>query len=50
MLDVMFELPSREDIKKCVITAETIRDKAEPKLLLEDGTVYTKDDNEKTTA
>ncbi len=50
MLDVMFELPSREDIKKCIITAETIRDKAEPKLLLEDGTVYTKDDNEKTTA
>ncbi|WP_274307605.1 ATP-dependent protease ATP-binding subunit ClpX [Solibacillus daqui] len=50
MLDVMFELPSREDIKKCIITAETIRDKVEPKLLLEDGTIYTKDDNEKTTA
>lgn len=37
MLDVMFELPSREDIKKCIITAETIRDKAEPKLILDDG-------------
>ncbi|MEK4627835.1 MAG: ATP-dependent protease ATP-binding subunit ClpX [Solibacillus sp.] len=50
MLDVMFELPSREDIKKCVITAETIRDKADPKLLLEDGSVFKKEDNEKTSA
>ncbi|AWE08197.1 ATP-dependent Clp protease ATP-binding subunit ClpX [Lysinibacillus sp. 2017] len=50
MLDVMFELPSREDIKKCVITAETIRDKAEPKLILEDGSVFTKEDSEKTSA
>ena len=51
MLDVMFELPSREDIKKCIITAETIRDKAEPKLILEDGSIYVKDtDNEKTSA
>ena len=49
MLDVMFELPSREDIKKCVITAATIKDKATPKLLLEDGTEYDKD-NEKTSA
>jgi len=37
MLDVMFELPSRDDIKKCIITAETITEKAQPKLLLEDG-------------
>ena len=37
MLDVMFDLPSREDIKKCIITAETITKKAQPKLLLEDG-------------
>ncbi|MBD8032134.1 MULTISPECIES: ATP-dependent protease ATP-binding subunit ClpX [Solibacillus] len=50
MLDVMFELPSREDIKKCIITAETIRDKAEPKLILDDGSVLKKDDNEKTSA
>ena len=48
MLDVMYELPSREDIKKCIITAETIRDKAAPKLLLEDGTELS--DNEKTSA
>ncbi|MEK4426424.1 ATP-dependent protease ATP-binding subunit ClpX [Solibacillus sp. FSL K6-1523] len=51
MLDAMFELPSRDDIKKCIITAETIRDKAEPKLILEDGSVYVKDTgNEKTSA
>ena len=37
MLDVMFELPSRDDIKKCIITADTITKKAQPKLLLEDG-------------
>lgn len=49
MLDVMFELPSRDDIVKCIITAETIVDKAEPKLLLADGTVLKKD-NEKTSA
>ena len=48
MLDVMFELPSRDDIVKCIITAETILDKANPKLLLADGTEYKKD--EKTSA
>ena len=50
MLDVMFELPSRDDIKKCIITAETIRDKAEPTLILEDGSVFNKEDNKKTSA
>ncbi len=28
MLDVMFELPSRDDIVKCIITAETITEKS----------------------
>ncbi|GEM05225.1 ATP-dependent Clp protease ATP-binding subunit ClpX [Halolactibacillus miurensis] len=38
MLDVMYELPSREDIKTCIITKETVEDEANrPKLLLEDG-------------
>lgn len=51
MLDAMFELPSREDIVKCIITAETIRDKSEPKLILEDGSVFAeKKDNKKTSA
>ncbi len=39
MLDVMFDLPSREDINKCVITAQTVTDKVPPQLILEDGTV-----------
>lgn len=49
MLDVMYELPSREDIVECVITKEAITEKARPRLLLEDGTELEKD-NEKTSA
>ena len=49
MLDVMFELPSREDIVECVITKETILEQSSPKLLLADGTEVQKD-NEKTSA
>ncbi len=33
LLDVMYEIPSRRDIKKCVIKAETILGKAGPLLL-----------------
>ncbi|PLS01331.1 ATP-dependent protease ATP-binding subunit ClpX [Neobacillus cucumis] len=39
MLDVMFDLPSREDITKCIITKETVLGDSVPKLVLEDGTV-----------
>ncbi|MFP5114441.1 ATP-dependent protease ATP-binding subunit ClpX [Bacillaceae bacterium C204] len=39
MLDVMFDLPSRDDITKCVITKETVVNNGVPTLLLEDGTV-----------
>lgn len=39
MLDVMYDLPSRDNIKKCVITKESVSDQLVPKLLLEDGTV-----------
>jgi len=40
MVDVMFELPSREDIGKCVITKDTvINDDNQPKLIYRDGTV-----------
>lgn len=49
MLDVMYELPSREDIKKCIITEETITKKANPKLILADGSEL-KQDNTKTSA
>ncbi|NYB74435.1 MULTISPECIES: ATP-dependent Clp protease ATP-binding subunit ClpX [Sedimentibacter] len=34
MTDVMYEIPSRNDIKKCVITKDTIVNKSEPKLVL----------------
>lgn len=49
MLDVMFELPSRDDITKCIITKETITEKANPKLILVDGSEL-KQDNTKTSA
>src|SRR5690625_2567845 len=40
MLDVMFELPSRQDIKKCVITKDTvIKEGNHPRLYYVDGTV-----------
>jgi ATP-dependent Clp protease ATP-binding subunit ClpX len=48
MLDVMFDLPSREDIKKCIITKETVIDNGTPKLVLEDGTVV--EEERKTSA
>jgi ATP-dependent Clp protease ATP-binding subunit ClpX len=46
ILDVMFELPSRDDISKCVVTKETILDNKRPQLILKDGTI----DKEKTSA
>ncbi|MUV39408.1 ATP-dependent Clp protease ATP-binding subunit ClpX [Lentibacillus sp. JNUCC-1] len=40
MLDVMFELPSRDDIERCIITKETVTDEnGSPKLVFNDGTV-----------
>lgn len=48
MLDVMFDLPSRDDIKKCIITKETILEDAAPHLMLEDGTMI--DPNEEKTS
>lgn len=46
MLDVMFELPSRDDIDKCVITKATVADEnGSPKLIFSDGTV--REGNEK---
>ncbi len=39
MLDIMYDLPSRDDIKKCIITKDSVLDEKPPKLVLEDGTV-----------
>ena len=36
MLDIMYEIPSRDDIEKCVITKEVIENKVEPTLVLSD--------------
>ena len=35
MLEIMFQLPSRDDVREVVITKETIEDGAEPLLILE---------------
>ncbi len=50
MLDVMFDLPSRDDIKKCIITKETILNDAPPNLVMEDGTVVKGSEQTKTSA
>lgn len=48
MLDVMFDLPSRDDITKCVITKETVVDNSVPKLVLKDGSIL--EEERKTSA
>ncbi|ETP68874.1 ATP-dependent protease [Planococcus glaciei] len=50
MLEVMFDLPSREDIVECVITKDTVTKNEMPRLILEDGSEYDEKDNEKTSA
>ncbi|HLR03750.1 MAG TPA: ATP-dependent protease ATP-binding subunit ClpX [Virgibacillus sp.] len=40
MLDVMFELPSRDDIEKCIVTKDTVmKENGTPILVFQDGTV-----------
>ena len=34
MLDIMFDMPNRDDIEKCIITKETMDKKGEPTLVL----------------
>jgi len=48
MLDVMYELPSRDDITKCIITKETVLQNIAPKLILSDGTI--EEEKRKTSA
>ncbi|WP_026690567.1 ATP-dependent protease ATP-binding subunit ClpX [Alteribacter aurantiacus] len=50
MLDVMYELPSRDDIAKCVITAETVRDQARPRLETKDGKVVQEQEKPRESA
>ena len=37
MLDVMYDIPSREDIEKCIITESTVKNNEEPKLVIGEG-------------
>ncbi|QZY54025.1 ATP-dependent protease ATP-binding subunit ClpX [Crassaminicella profunda] len=37
MLDVMYDIPSRTDIKKCVITKETVENSTEPTLVISES-------------
>ena len=37
MLDIMFEIPSRNDIEKCIVTKETIESRREPIMILTDS-------------
>ena len=37
MLNVMYDIPSRDDIEKCIITRETILNHQEPMLIITDG-------------
>jgi ATP-dependent Clp protease ATP-binding subunit ClpX len=50
MLDVMFELPSRDDVEKCIITKETVTDKSSPTLVMDDGTVVKNNEKPKESA
>lgn len=37
MLDVMFDVPSRDDVEKCVVTDSCVKDGAEPDLVLKEA-------------
>ncbi|MFC7393726.1 ATP-dependent protease ATP-binding subunit ClpX [Scopulibacillus cellulosilyticus] len=50
MLDVMYELPSREDIEKCIITQDTVLNNVTPTLILDDGTVLKDNETPKESA
>jgi ATP-dependent Clp protease ATP-binding subunit ClpX len=50
MLDVMFDLPSREDISKCIITKDTVLNNSMPKLIGTDGRIIQETEERKTSA
>jgi ATP-dependent Clp protease ATP-binding subunit ClpX len=51
MLEVMYEIPSRDDIKKCIVTKETIEKKITPTLVLaEQKKKKTRKKNEETAS
>jgi ATP-dependent Clp protease ATP-binding subunit ClpX len=46
LLEVMYEIPSRSDVVKCVVNGETIRRKMQPLLLAQSGRPLTWEDEE----
>ena len=44
MTDIMYEIPSREDVVKCVITKETIEQEKQPELVLKQAGLPEKPD------
>ncbi len=50
LLDAMFDLPSRHDIRRCVISEETVTQRRSPLLLTESGLPATSHDPETTVA
>jgi len=47
MMEIMFEIPSRDDIKKCIVTKETIRNHQLPTLVLDSKKESTKKESKK---
>jgi len=48
LLDVMFELPSRTDVRKCMISEETVTQRRPPLLATESGTPVPEDESGQT--
>ncbi len=48
MLDVMYDLPSLDEVKKCIITKDSVTGKATPLLFTEDGSAYDQKDKKNT--
>jgi len=46
LLDVMYEIPSRKDVVKCIVNGETIRRKTRPLLLTQSGRPVSWEDEE----
>jgi ATP-dependent Clp protease ATP-binding subunit ClpX len=46
MTEIMYEIPSRDDIEKCIITKETILNNMEPTLVLNSKSKKRKDNND----
>ncbi len=47
MLDTMFEIPARSDIKKCIITKEVVENKIEPRIITDSEDKNFLEDEEK---